>query len=628
MQPVVFPQEGNPLWPLPTDYGQLDKEGQRLARVNACSLRGTPELEVASWHFFRENYLRPCGFWYKGETFVESPDAHYQWVYDWNKYGMLVHLAPRGGCKSTVNLEDILKKLVTRNYWECALFLATHKFVGLRLGDLMQQIENNQFIINDFGKLKSKKGSGFWNRGSCMELTNGSKVHGFPLKGAALGTRPSGLIVLDDVEKSDDTVLVPSDLREGMEDFFFNALLPMARNPAFRVPVRIIGTIYSRRMFIHWLYSKNDPRVTKYFHRTLMTVHDMSTKDFMNEEWIEEEKERLGPASFSAQCLNEPTTKHERVLDIHPELCTYWLEKGDDETTSNDPLNSQATVVTHTLRGFKDSEADERIPIPHICHRQWGDIVRGMRRFITVDSARTTSPTSDFSVVHVLGFENTHKHRDTLYSLDMWVGRSRPEEIIRQIYRLAVKWGVTLVGIEAYPLMAEFHERVRDNLPDLYGKGEAISRVIPLKFPTSMSKAMKIMSMEWRFRHFKVKLPIQRRDEPAYKQLFHQIENFTEDMALLEHDDAIDTLAMHGAIGKQHKSAAPDIEKPLDLIEELKAGNTEECGVPLMSGINAGDLTTEALHTLLNRKYDDLEEEHGNSDNWWSDWVPPGFPNY
>lgn len=592
-----------------------------MARVNACSLRGTAELEVVSWHFFRENYLKRCGFWYKGDMYVESPDAHYQWVYDWNNYQMLVHLAPRGGCKSTVNMEDILKKMVTRNYWECALFLASHTFVSHRLGDMMAQIEGNKYIIDDFGALKSKKGSGLWNRGSCMELTNGSKVFGFPLKGASLGTRPSGLIVLDDVEKSDDNILTPSDLRAGMEDFFFNALMPMARNPAYRIPTRIIGTIYSRKMFIYWLHTTNDIRVTKYFKRVLMTVYDMQTKDFMNKEWIAEEKERLGPAPFSAQCLNAPTTKHDRVLDVHPELCTYWLEDVDD-AAANDPLNSQALVVTHTCKGFRNTEDGERVPIPNIQHRRFGEILQGMRRFITVDTARTTSPTSDFSVVHVLGFENTHEHRDTLYSLDMWVARARPEEIIRNIYRMAMKWDIALIGIEAYSVMSEFYERCRDNLPGLYGKGQHIPRIIPLTFPTKMDKAQKIMQMEWRFRHYRVKLPVDRREEPAYKQLFYQIENFTEDMALLNHDDAIDSLAMHGAIGKQHRSAGPDIEKPLDLIEEMRAGNTEECGIPLMSGINASDLTNEDLRVLLNQKYDTAEEEYGSSETWWRDWMP------
>jgi hypothetical protein len=621
MSAINFPRKNNPHYPLPPDYWELDEKGQRMARVNACSLGGTPELEVVSWHFFRENYLKPCGFWYKGEMFVESPDAHYTWVRDWNSYDMLVHLAPRGGCKSTVNMEDILKKMVTRPHWECALFLATQAFVTQRLGTLMAQIEHNSHIIDDFGQLKAKKGSGVWNRGSCMELTNGSKTFGFPIKGASLGTRPSGLIVLDDVEKSDDQIVTPSDLREGMEDFFFNALYPMARNPAYRIPVRVVGTLYNRRMFIYWLYKTQDTRVLKYFKRILMTVHDMSTDEFMNEEWIEEEKERLGPSAFSAQCLNAPTTKNDRILSIHPELNTYWLEDVDD-AAYNDPFNSNAIVVTHTLSGVRKSADGDDLPIPQIQHRSWAETVSGMRRFITVDSSRTTSPTSDYSVVHVMGFENSPEHRDTLYSLDMFIGRVRSEELLRQIYKLAIKWNVDLVGVEAYPILAEFYERVRDNLPEMYGQNERIPRVIPLKFPTKVKKEDKIMQMEWRFRHYRVKLPVDRRPLPAYTQLFYQIENFTEDMALLEFDDAIDSLTMHQMIGKQHRSAGPDIYKPVNLIEEMKKGEVEHLGIPLMSGINAADLKDEDFYALMNAKYDQAEEEYGPSEEWWMDWIP------
>ncbi len=621
-RPVAF--WDSELFPLPHDYQELTDDGKRLSRVNACSLRGTPELEVASWQFFRENYLLPCNYWYNMASYVESPPAHATWIRDWNTHTMLVHLAPRGGCKSTVNMEDILKKIITRPHWECALFLSTHKFVGKRLGAMMAQIEGNQYIIDDFGKLKCPKGSGLWNRGSAMELTNGSKVDGFPLKGAALGIRPSGLIVLDDVEKSDDLVLTPSDLRAGMEDLFFNALYPMSRSPGGRIPVRIIGTIYSRKMFIYWLWAeKQDPRVVKYFKRVLMTVHDMSTKDFMNSTWIAEEKERLGAAAFSAQCLNVPTTSEDRILDIHPELCTYSLEDVD-QATYNDPLNTQAVVVTHTLKGMRASETKENLPVPKIQHRPWSEVLSGMRRFITIDTARTTTPTSDFSVVHVMGFENSHKHRDTLYSLDMYIGRVRPEELIREVYRLAVKWDVWLIGVEAYEFIAEFYERCRDNLPAMYGSNKSVPRIVALKPPTKMDKAHKIMRTEWRFRHYRIKLPMERREEPAYKRLFYEIENFTEDMALLEHDDAIDTLAMHTFIGKQHQSAAPDIDKSFDPIAEMLEGHSvDECGIPLMSGINASDLTNEQIRGLIHLKYDEAEEEFGPIEDWQNRYLPP-----
>jgi hypothetical protein len=620
MQTVVFPKEGNPHWPLPKDYWDLDDEGQRLSRVNAASLSGRPDLDAAGWHFFREEYLVPRGpAWYR-TGFSASPPSHYQWIMDWSENDMLVHAAPRGTCKTTVNLEDILRKMVTRPYWECALFLATQGFCSDRLGRLMGEIENNEYLYRDFGSLKSRRGSGVWNRGSRMDLANGSSCRAIPITGASLGVRPSGLIVLDDVEKSDDLVQTPSDLRENFEKFFFNAIYPMARSPGFSIPIRIVGTLYNRRMFIYWLYTTDDSRIKEFWQRTLMNVVDLDW-NVMDGEWQESEKRRLGPAAYNAQYMNDPGTAADRVLAIHPELNTYWLEDVDD-AAYNDPLNSQAICVTHALQGVRKAEDGEDLPVPIVQHRPWNDVVAGMRRFITVDSTRTTTPTSDFSVVHVMGFENTHEHRDTLYSLDIWVGRVRPEELLRQVYRMAVKWNISLVGVEAYPILAEFYERVRDNLPSLYGTGQSVPRVIPLKFPPKMAKEDKIMQMEWRFRHFRVKLPVDRRDTPGYRRLFYEVENFTEDMALLDHDDAIDTLAMHQAIGKQHQGTAPDIYKPVNLIEEMKKGESEHLGVPLMSGINAADLTDADFHELLNQKYDVAEEEFGPSEEWWMDWIP------
>jgi hypothetical protein len=619
MTSVVFPRKNNPHWPLPADYWELDKKGQKLARVNAAGLTGRPDLDAAGWHFFRETYLVPRGpAWYR-TGFSPSPPSHYKWVMDWNKHDLLVHAAPRGTCKTTVNLEEVLRKCCTGNYWECALFLATQAFCGDRLGRLMGEIENNEWILNDFGNLKSKRGSGVWNRGSRMDLANGCSVRAIPITGASLGVRPSGVIVLDDVEKSDDLVQTPSDLRENFEQFFFNAIYPMARSPGFSIPIRIIGTLYNRRMFIYWLYTTDDPRIKEFWQRTLMNVIDLDWK-VMDEEWQQTEKRRLGVAAYNAQYMNDPGTAADRVLNIHPELCTYWLEDVDD-AAYNDPFNSHATVVTHALKGFRKTQDGDELPIPTIQHRSWAETVSGMRRFITVDSSRTTTPTSDFSVVHVMGFENSHEHRDTLYSLDIWVGRVRPEELMRQIYRMAIKWNIDLIGVEAYPVLSEFYERTRDNLPSMYGQNERIPRVIPLKFPPKVEKADKIMQMEWRFRHFRVKLPIDRRTEPGYTRLFYEVENFTEDLALLDHDDSVDTLAMHQLIGKQHKGAAPDIYEPLNLIDEMKKGETEAMGIPLMSGINASDLTSEDLHTLLNERYDQAEEEHGPSEEWWADHI-------
>lgn len=611
---VVFPVEGNEVWPLPADYPTLTKDGQRMARVNACRITGKPHLDVAAWAFFRNTYLIPQGpQWYR-TGFTESPDAHYQWVYDWNDpvNSLQVYAAPRGSCKTTLNLEDILRHLVAFDYWECVFFLSIQNFVGDRLGRLMDQITNNPLIIRDFGKLKGKT----WNRGSSMELTNGSKVWGFPIKGASLGSRPSGLIVLDDVEKSDDQVITPSDLREHFREFFFNAIYPMSRSPGHSIPIRILGTLYNRRMFIYWLYSTDDSRIKGFWKRKLLNVVDLDW-DVMGPEWQETEKKRLGPTAFNAQYMNEPGTSSDKMLTVHPELCTYYLEN-EDGAALKDPFNSEALIVTHQLRGWhKEDPQSDPIPLPQRVTRKWSDVVSGMRRFITVDPAFTTNADADYSVVHVMGFENTEDHRDTLYSLDLWWGRVRPEELTRIMYQLAVRWGVTLVGVEAYPLRSEFFERVKDDLPGMYGMGEFTPRIMPIKFPPSMDKASKIMGLEWRFTQFRVKLPIDRHQRnKGYERLFWEIENATEDLALLDHDDCVDSLSMHLAIGKAHRPSGPDLATTRDPIKLLRDGITthEATGISVLSGLNASDIPDDVLGKLLYQRYDKAMEEEGLTD--------------
>jgi hypothetical protein len=563
-------------------------------------------LDVAGWHLFRQYYLRPSNSWYRsadGDGFVESPDAHYEWVRDWHTYPRLVHAAPRGTCKTTINLEDILRLTITQPYWECALFLATQNFVTDRLGRCMDQVEHNPRIIEDFGKMKPSRGSGLWNRGSTMELVNGSRIMGIPIKGASLGTRPSGLVCLDDVEKSDEQVKFPTDLRENAQNFFFNALLPMARAPGRTIPMRIIGTLYNRRMFIWQLYQGVDSRIRDFFKRTLMTVPDMNW-DAMDEEWQAREKQQLGPAAYAAQCLNAPGTDAERILQIHPELCTYWLED-QDQWARTAPLQSQAKVVTHVLSGWKKDEiSKEDVPVPRKLERTWGEVVGKMTRFITVDSAKTTTSLSDFSAIHVMGFENVKEHRDTLYSLDCWVGKCSYEELVERVYKMCMAWGVRWVGIEAYPVQSTFFEMARDLLPAKFGPNVAVPRIIPIKPPSNLDKADKIMQIAWRFNQFRVKVPVDCQTA-GYRALVHQIENFTEDMALLENDDAIDTLAMHYYIGKPHKAIAASVVEGIDLVQKLRDGEIEEFGVPLLSGLNASDIPREVFQEWEDRQYEE-----------------------
>ena len=131
MQSIVFPRKGNDFWPLPSDYWTLSDHGKKLARVNAAGLGGRPDLEAAGWHFFRETYLAPRGpAWYR-TGYSPSPPSHYQWIKDWYAAELLVHAAPRGTCKTTVNLEEVLRKAVTKPYWNVPCSWPPSSSVGI-----------------------------------------------------------------------------------------------------------------------------------------------------------------------------------------------------------------------------------------------------------------------------------------------------------------------------------------------------------------------------------------------------------------------------------------------------------------------------------------------------------------
>lgn len=622
--PAIFAD--SPLFPLPADYHELDLNGQRMARVNAVSLGGTPDLEVTSWEYFRRYYLTPPDSGWYADGFVESPPSHSQWVRDWYTYARLVTACPRGTCKTTINLEDILRNLVSRKHWQCALFLSTRDFCTDRLGRLAGQLEHNERIIDDFGKLKPKKGSGTWNRGSVLETTTGCKVAAKPIKGASLGTRPSGLIVLDDVEKSKDQVVNPANERQGFHNFFFNGLLPMARTPGSIVPMRVIGTLYSRQMFIYWLYSTQDSKVKDFFHRTLMDIYDLDW-DAMGPEWIEAEKLKLGPAAFSAQCLNKPSTEDEALLKMHPQLTTYHLDNRDQASVAR-PLHSNCNIITHQVVGFEDpppeTEGVVAPPVPKIrkLSRSFADVASRMYRFITVDYAPTINELSDFSAVHVLGLESSDEHPNTLYSLDAWLGKAQRSEVVKIIGEMAVKWQVYVIGIEAYPLQMEaferFHLDIKPLLEAACGGGEThtMPAVIPIKFPTALSKAEKIKGMQWRFDQYRVKIPSDRGSEVAYRELWNQIALFTNDMGLLEHDDILDTLAMHQQIAKGAAPIAISVAKNFDPEEELRKGNLHDpdTGESNIGALAACGRLTEGAWAEAQQAIEDEMREEGEWD--------------
>jgi len=139
--------------------------------------------------------------------------------------------------------------------------------------------------------------------------------------------------------------------------------------------------------------------------------------------------------------------------------------------------------------------------------------------------------------------------------------------------------------------------------------------IIPIKFPTSLSKAEKIKGMAWRFDQFRVKLPSDRGEEPAYRMLWEQISLFTTDMGLLENDDILDTLAMHQGLGKQMAPSMVSVVEEDDPEKALRRGEMyDEQGLSNLDAVVATGRLTDRLWSEAQAKMEEQEREEAQFD--------------
>jgi len=142
-------------------------------------------------------------------------------------------------------------------------------------------------------------------------------------------------------------------------------------------------------------------------------------------------------------------------------------------------------------------------------------------------------------------------------------------------------------------------------------------QVLHLRYPAGVSKSDRISSLAWRFEKHRVRIPNDRPDSPAYKDLWQQIKLFSLEGRPLPYDDALDTLSMGLFVGRPRSrwSNMPGGEGPLDPIEEMKEGRTNDpkTGMPYGSMVEPHLIPRHALlkHALdLQEREDPIQWEN------------------
>lgn len=606
----------NPLFPLPADYAALSVDGQRQARVWAVGLCDTPENYVLSWAFTRNYYLSdlpPHISFYK-TGLAASPDFHWEGVYDSMAYDRNWYAAPRGFGKSVVfGTELPIKDTIGNAGTSIGVVMSIKKLLTGRFSSISKQLKFNEKIINDFGMLVPKKGMGTFNMEQ-MELTNGSELSGYCVEGAKRGGRHHKLYV-DDPEKDIQTVTGNEAARDWLYTTVFKVLIPMLPPDG---KLFWICTMVSSRSFAYSIYTVSEVEDEDLFRQVedwnkvklaarwdeFDDAGEVTRKflwpDIWGAEPLAKREKELGPSAFAAEYLNEPIAVGDRILSIDNEMHTYTVG-GEVETS---PFAGRALVRFKRLPATvkmsvtvtkEDIERDaEWVEEPA------AEFFGRMFRAMTVDYAPTVNKRSDYSCVHILGFD----HRNWLWSLDMWLGKVRDAELLRIIYKLGAKWGVKVVGVENYSVQQQLLDSVQSFVFDRAESGW-LPRVVPIRYPRHVSKADRIAALEWRFNRYAIRLPIHRRNSWPYSELWSQLESFTYDMALMNKDDAADTLAMSQQVAHTRGSKAGHILTPDELLKErMRKGQLfDELGFPIFSGMSSQDIPVDEIDKMLHAEY-------------------------
>jgi len=607
--------EPNKWFPLPSDYDSLTKNGQKEARLAVLHDQSTPEKLVTAWSFFRNVYLKPQGeSFYKG-GFMESPPFHSQLINDLGRYARNVLAAPRGFSKSTVVGKEVpLFLSLTRPFFTITLCLPTDTQVESRFDDIMYQFTNNPLILEDFGEQKSQRGNAIWNHHH-LHLSNGAILQGISVKGRKRGMRPR-LFILDDPEFDPEsrTTEARQVLLEQFETILFRQIIPMLE---YGSAIFWIGTVLNRRCFLYHAIYDDDPRFA-FWNRRILAGEEISPKNptervaLWDEKWplelLDARRAEIGSAAYAAEILNNPISDTERLLVVDSTFNEYSVPTLC--TVPENPFIETAETIWHERVKSPDGQAS----LPQEVKKPFKELITPLFRIATVDFASGLTAMNDFSCIGIFGFDNNN----CLWLLDMWMGRVKEAELLRQIFLISKKWQVRAIGVESASIQISFVDSVNEFVTQ-----QAINqtegwrpRIIPVKYPSGVSKSERIAGLDWRFQNGRIKYPRHLAQQFPFDALYLQTRDFTYDLALLRFDDAIDCVAMVQYTIKAPKMRSLDKQVPTNrtLEEQIKTGQPVVEGLPFLSGVSSSMITqpelTELLDQSIKKRYNNIRTKY------------------
>ncbi len=628
------PSEGNPNWPMPADYMELTRDGQRQARCNACrqwQLPGTPQERginfAASVRWFDLYYLHPDPAvefdpMFYDEAPLSKAGFHDDILHQWGSSDRNIAIAPRGAAKSVLCRKAMLLRLLSRPIFSIVYATSTTdnaKAAGIAL---KHQFQENERIADDWGpecpdgRLIPRRGEAPFGL-DFLVLKNGSSFRAVSAESRLRGGRPRRF-TLDDPEFDPKASTSMALLRQYMETFLFKVVLPMVMRPGCGVDW--LATFVSRRHYAwhamqtvkgpHGNDMALDPRFELWSRLTVraaVEVDDPATggkklASCWPEMWPTEEEKKarpelagrytledirsqVGTANFLSEYMAKPGAPQDAYFGLlSPEKHGYEYSQ-PDELLEKNPRQS-LTQVTYW-------EGNQKIT------QTLKELLGEMRLFQTVDTSYTSGTDSDYKATAVMGVDKN----GNLWVLDAWAKQTVEGDLVRNVLEKADRWRVPAVWPECIKegisIFFALDAVVKARAKELVGVTHlpAIRKILP----GQQRKVDKIAALGMRFEHGKIKLPLAWRQVHPWRLLFDQIDEFNPEAedGGLKHDDILDCIAMSMFIVTGRHQYIQKDEKPKTPLELLKEGTFKTASGYTIQGMNFNEIPVQDLMEIM-----------------------------
>ena len=354
-----------------------------------------------------------------------TPQFHKElWDLACSKDKYVAIAAPRGHAKSTAGtLAYTLASVLFRAAKFVVLVSDTESQAAMFLGNIKQELQDNELIADLFGLNKSEKGVIFEKDTETDVIVSFRDGHRFRIvaKGAEQklrgmnwnGTRPD-LVIGDDLEN--DELVMNKERREKLRRWFFGALLPML-SP--RGKVRIWGTILHSDALLESLMPRELAKTTKEDGlRMSSTIKVGMWKSVKYKAHNEDFSQILWPERFDQDHFKSLIAdyRHQGISDVYSQ---EYLNRPIDDS------------VAYFKKGdFLSLNADDRDKIVHY--------------YITADLAISENERADWSVFMVGAMDEDRR----LQIVNVIRERLDGREIVDLILALQRQYEPEAFGIE------------------------------------------------------------------------------------------------------------------------------------------------------------------------------------